>query len=261
MYSGYHGGDADTAKAIMDGHTKMMWYAVGLATLVMVVGLAIYFYNKNKKVDPTKKTTFTGHHSNWHHGSAHSGNGGHIDTVGLGGNLTGIPTTLPPLRPGEKCPGGTVLSREQIPLYTKSAYNPKTKSWTNVPVIDPNTGKPAYKLGNYYCRPGAAYDKNHSLNSEYSAYLHHGTTKGNCPLQDWDKDATTEAQALAQVGALQHDIYGESLLQDAIDKAYSGIDTMSYVDSSGKTNANFKAIYQSNRTGLGNDDDMNYSNE
>jgi hypothetical protein len=261
MYSGYHGGDPESVKAVMDGHTNMMYIMAGAATLVLLMFLAYYFYNKNKKVDPTKKTTFTGHHSNWHHGSAHSGNGGHIDTVNLGSSLTGIPVALPPLKDGEKCPRGTYLTQEKIPLYdpTKTVYDSRSKRWTDVPIIDPATGKQAFKLGDYYCRPGG--NKDPSYNTEFSKYLHHGTTLGKCTQENWDTDATTEAQALAQVGALQHDIYGEDLLQSAIDKTYSGLNTMSYVDSSGKINQNYKSIYKSNKKGQGYDDDTNYSDE
>jgi hypothetical protein len=261
MYSGYHGGDPESVKAVMAGHTNMMYILAGAATLVLLMALAVYFYNKNsKKVDPTKKTTFTGHHSNWHHGSAHSGHGGHIDTVRLGSTLTGVPVKLPPLKPGEKCPGGTYLAQEKILLYDKdkTVWNPRTKKWTDVPIMDGKSQ--AYTLGNYYCRPGA--DKDPSYNAEFSKYLHHGTTLGQCTQENWDTDATTEAQALAQVGALQHDIYGEDLLQSAIDKTYSGLNTMSYVVSpGGKTNQNFKAMYYSNKKGQGYDDDSGYSDE
>jgi len=38
----------------------------------------------------------------------------------------------------------------------------------------------------------------------------------------WDPAATAEAQALATVGSLQHDSYGEKKLQGAINAAYDG---------------------------------------
>jgi hypothetical protein len=39
---------------------------------------------------------------------------------------------------------------------------------------------------------------------------------------EWDPAAAAEAQALATVGAFQHDDYGERALQGAIDAAYDG---------------------------------------
>ncbi len=43
---------------------------------------------------------------------------------------------------------------------------------------------------------------------------------GAAPGPKWDPSATIEAQALAQVGSLQHDDFGEYKLQSAVDQAF-----------------------------------------
>ncbi len=59
-------------------------------------------------------------------------------------------------------------------------------------------------------------------------WLYGGNTKsavlsgacGAAPGPKWDPSATIEAQALAQVGSLQHDDFGEYKLQSAVDQAF-----------------------------------------
>lgn len=127
----------------------------------------------------------------WQMGSMDAGNWGPV-------HRSATPLQMSHYAPGLR-PGGRVSMPHQKEGLTSGASGCGADE-TAITYADPS--------GNVvtYCQSGSTLDPS-------------TVTQATCAVP-WDPTATAEAQALATVGALQHDQYGERKLQSAINSAY-----------------------------------------